>query len=128
MDKRLRQRNYDEATKMRMQGMSLQSIGEKLSLSTTTVWRILRTFAPENVTEFTNEVDDMSKTTKSDETRSDSREQQLLEENARLKAELREARKERDLQTLRADVLDEMINIAERKFDIRIRKKSGVKR
>lgn len=128
MDKRLRQRKCEEAAEMRMQGKSLQSIGEKLSLSKTTVWRMLRTFAPESWTEFTNEVEDMSKTSRSDQSRSGSREQQLMKENARLKAELSEARRERDLQNLRADVLDEMITIAERKFDISIRKKHGVKR
>ena len=126
MDKRLRQRKCEEAAEMRMQGKSLQSIGEKLSVSKTTVWRMLRTFAPESFTEFTNEVEDMSKTSKSG--LSESREQQLMNENARLKAELSEARRERDLQNLRADVLDEMITIAERKFDISIRKKHGVKR
>ena len=39
---------------------------------------------------------------------------------ARLEKELREAR-------LRADFYDEMINVAEKKFDIQIRKKAGAK-
>jgi len=128
MDKKLRQRKYNEAIKMRSQGMSLSAIGEKIGLGTTTVWKMMRNFDLDSIIEETNTVEDMGNKNKTDNGQSKSREQQLMEENARLKAELKEARKERDFQNLRADVLDEMINIAEHKFDIKIRKKSGVKR
>ena len=43
------------------------------------------------------------------------------EKIARLEKELEEAR-------LRADLYDEMINVAEKRFDIQIRKKAGTKR
>lgn len=52
-------------------------------------------------------------TTESDET--------AEEKIARLEKELEEAR-------LRADLYDEIINVAEKKFDIQIRKKAGTKR
>ena len=41
-----------------------------------------------------------------------------------LKSELSRVRKELTYQTMRADAYDEMINIAERQFDVSIRKKS----
>ena len=44
-----------------------------------------------------------------------------------LKAELRKARKEAELEKLRAHAYDTMINIAEETFNIPIRKKSGTK-
>lgn len=43
------------------------------------------------------------------------------EKIARLERELEEAR-------LRADLYDEIINVAEKKFDVQIRKKAGTKR
>lgn len=46
---------------------------------------------------------------------------ELLNKVARLEQELEEAR-------LRADLYDEIINVAEKKFDIQIRKKAGTKR
>ena len=44
-----------------------------------------------------------------------------------LKAELKKARKEAELEKLRAHAYDTMINLAEEKFNIPIRKKSGTK-
>ncbi len=44
-----------------------------------------------------------------------------------LKAQLRQARKEAELEKLRAHAYDTMINLAEEKFNIPIRKKSGTK-
>ena len=116
MNKKLRERQAKKAVELRSLGLPLRSISKKIGLSKSTVWRMLRTFDPENG----YEVEDMEEKDRSD--KSKSREQQLVEEIARLKAELKETRKELDLQNLRADVLDEMINIAERKFEIKIRK------
>ena len=45
-----------------------------------------------------------------------------------LKAQLKQARKEAELEKLRAKVYDTMINVAEETFNIPIRKKSGTKR
>ncbi len=44
-----------------------------------------------------------------------------------LKAQLRQARKEAELEKLRVHAYDTMINLAEEKFNIPIRKKSGTK-
>ena len=44
-----------------------------------------------------------------------------------LKAELRKARKEAELEKLRAHAYDTMISLAEETFNIPIRKKSGTK-
>ena len=109
MDKKLRERKYMEAAKMRSQGYSLRVIGEKVGLGTTTVWKMLRNFDLDSELDDTNEVEKMNNRNRSGKDSSKSREQQLMEENARLKAELKEARKERDFQNLRADVLDEMM-------------------
>lgn len=103
-------------------GLSYRMISEKTGLAKSVVGRFFRNFDPEN--EY--EVEEMKEKDRPE--RKKSREQQLMEENARLKAELKKARKEAEFQNLRADVFDEMINIAEREFGIPIRKKSGVKR
>lgn len=44
-----------------------------------------------------------------------------------LKAQLKQARKEAEFEKLRAHAFDTMINLAEEKFNIPIRKKSGTK-
>ena len=44
-----------------------------------------------------------------------------------LKVELKKARKEAELEKLRAHAYDTMINLAEERFNIPIRKKSGTK-
>ena len=122
MNKFLREKVLRATIELHRQGLSQRKIAKKIGVSQSYVSRILRNFDPGN--EY--EVEDMEERDRSD--KSKSREQQLREENARLKAELKEARQEADFQSLRADVFDEMINIAERKFGISIRKKSGVKR
>lgn len=58
--------------------------------------------------------EDMAKTSKDDQIRE-------------LKAQLKQARKEAELEKLRAHALDTMINLAEKTFNIPIRKKSGTK-
>lgn len=58
--------------------------------------------------------DDMGKKSKDDQIRE-------------LKAQLRQARKEAELEKLRAHAYDTMINLAEETFNIPIRKKSGTK-
>lgn len=58
--------------------------------------------------------DNMAKTSKDDQIRE-------------LKAQLKQARKEAELEKLRAHAYDTMINLAEETFNIPIRKKSGTK-
>lgn len=122
MNKFLRERMLRAVIELHRQGFSQRKIAQKIGVSQSSVSRMLCNFAPE----IEYEVEDMEEKDRSDKGKS--REQQLREENARLKAELKKARQEADFQGLRADVFDEMINIAERKFGISIRKKSGVKR
>ena len=108
---------------LRGMGLSFRAIGQKMRISHMTVLRLFRKFAPmkENENEQMSQKNDNAGEPKG-------RERQLSEENASLRAELNRMRKERDFQSIRADILDEMINIAERKFAIEIRKKSGAKR
>lgn len=62
--------------------------------------------------------------TKEEEMSSKSKEDQIRE----LKAQLRQAQKEAELEKLRAKAYDTMIRVAEEMFNIPIRKKSGTKR
>lgn len=121
---KMREKYYDAAVELRMMGLSLRQIGQKIGISHTSVRRMLRNFDPDN--EF--EVEEMKVKKEPVQSQSKSRERLFIKEIAALKAELRQTRKERDFQSLRAEAFDEMINIAEREFNIEIRKKSGVKR
>lgn len=112
--------------RMRNKGYSYREIGEETGVSKSSVARILRNFDPE-IEKSQKLLESMAKE-KTDNGKQMTREQRLLEEVASLKAELRATRRELDHQTLRAEVLDEIINVAERKFDIEIRKKAGAKR
>lgn len=107
-------------------GYSYREIGEETGVSKSSVARILRNFVPANESSY-ELLKSMAKE-KTDTERQRTREQRLLEEVASLKAELRATRRELDHQTLRAEVLDEIINVAEHKFNIEIRKKAGAKR
>ncbi len=118
------------------EGLSIGRIAKILSMPKTTVWRWIATFAEEKGKNMsarendTKEYQDIDSEVSGKSGRpenaktaacpskpeSESAEQKI----ARLEKELREAR-------LRADFYDEMINVAEKKFDIQIRKKAGAK-
>ena len=119
-------------------GLSIGQIAKILSMSKTTVYRWITNFAEENAKEMSastkinkgltepppNDIQELSQSNQGNKTtdltsqlESESAEQKIV----RLERELREAR-------LRADFYEEMINVAETKFDIQIRKKAGVKR
>lgn len=115
-----------QMVRMRNKGYSYREIGEETGVSKSSVARILRNFVPANESSY-ELLKSMAKE-KTDTERHRTREQRLLEEVASLKAELRATRRELDHQTLRAEVLDEIINVAEHKFNIEIRKKAGAKR
>lgn len=115
-----------QMVRMRNKGYSYREIGEETGVSKSSVARILRNFVPANESSY-ELLKSMAKE-KTDTERQRTREQRLLEEVASLKAELRATRRELDHQTLRAEVLDEIINVAEHKFNIEIRKKAGAKR
>lgn len=115
-----------QMVRMRNKGYSYREIGEETGVSKSSVARILRNFVPANESSY-ELLKSMAKE-KTDTERQRTREQRLLEEVASLKAELRATRRELDHQMLRAEVLDEIINVAEHKFNIEIRKKAGAKR
>ena len=122
-DKKLRRKQLIAAIEMRGIGLSYNEIGKKIGMSKSSVHRMLLNFAPENM----NEVEDM-KADNPNQEEPKSREQRLRDEIATLKSELKAVRKELDYQIIRGEVLDELIDIAERDFKIDIRKKDGAKR
>lgn len=107
-------------------GMSSEKISRYLGLGHTTVWRWISIFAGENP----QTPPDMSKETPTqppqsiaaqNATDSKSPEIQALErEIARLQAELERAE-------IKAELYNRMIDLAEEKFNIPVRKKSGAK-
>lgn len=122
-DKKLRRKQLMAAIEMRGIGLSYVEIGKKIGMSKSSVHRMLLNFDPENI----NEAEEM-KTDDTNQEKPKGREQRLRDEIAALKAELKAVRKELDYQTIRGEVLDELINMAERDFKIDIRKKDGAKR
>ena len=122
-DKELRRKQLIAAIEMRSHGLSYQEIGKKIGMSKSSVHRMLLNFASVKL----KETEEMKADTRSQETPK-SREQRLRDEIDALKSELKSVRKELDYQTIRGEVLDELINIAERDFKIDIRKKDGAKR
>ena len=126
MKETIQERLELQMVRMRNKGYSYREIGEETGVSKSSVARILRNFDPE-IEKSQKLLESMAKE-KTDNGKQMTREQRLLEEVASLKAELRATRRELDHQTLRAEVLDEIINVAEHKFNIEIRKKAGAKR
>ena len=110
------------AAQLREMGFSYRAIAKKIGVSHSAVYRMRRKFAAVTNTEKGT----MGKNLDGERCPK-SEEQRLKEEIASLKAELRSVRKELDYQTIRGEALDEMINIAERNFNISIRKKAGAK-
>ncbi len=112
------------------EGLTCGRIAKILSMNKTTVYRWIAIFAEENKEAMpakkpnkTTKPVSASKEVKapSTSTTSTSSAETPEEKIARLERELRVAQ-------LRADFYDEMINVAEAKFDIQIRKKAGAKR
>lgn len=97
---------------MHESGMSIRAIGRVVGLSGATVWRKITKFAHENKEQ------DMPHTKKDVKPMP---EQDAQARIAELEAKLRMAE-------LARDAYDEMINVAEAKFNIPIRKKAGAKR
>lgn len=118
-------------------GLSVGRIAKVLSMSRSTVYRWIATFAEEKeivmsvkkksakrVSIPTPEYGRIEVQSKQEKAAAQERvkikSESAEEKIARLEKELREAR-------LRADFYDEMINVAEKRFDIQIRKKAGAK-
>ena len=107
------------------EGASVTTISKKISTPSTTIRRWLRDFAEENCIEMTSKK--YSKKTNNkpvgidDKGGAGSGEKALRDEIKRLERELKRER-------LRAYLNEEIINVAEQKFNIQIRKKAGAKR
>lgn len=122
--------HYEQVVQLRATGMSIREIATKTGVSKSVVQRWLSIFAGENLPEMKKKTSTPKRVTgthvpqsnipspqKSQVHKSETSEEKI----ARLEKELEEAR-------LRADLYDEIINVAEKKFDIQIRKKAGTKR
>lgn len=120
------QENRNEVLQLRKAGWSYRAIEQKTGISKSLVWRWCSNFAAESTTK------DMS--------RKNSKPTRLLATPAPLHAEDQQidsqetdtqkiARLERELKNaqLKADFYEEMVNVAEKQFNINIRKKAGAK-
>lgn len=97
-----------------LNGASKYSLSKKYSIATVVIRRWVRIFAPEY--EPTVESSSMAKS------------QSESAEIVALKRALREKELELSRERMRADLLDEIINVAEEQFNISVRKKAGTKR
>ena len=106
-------------------GSTIAAISRKISTPSSTVRRWIRIFAEENCIEMAprkyRKRTDNKHVGPEAQTGSEDREKALLAEIKRLEVELKREK-------LRADLNDEIINVAEQKFNIQIRKKAGAKR
>lgn len=106
------------------EGVSITTISKKISTPRATIRRWLRNIADENHIEMASKKyckkTDCKPVKASNEGGTGSDEKALLNEIKRLERELKRER-------LRADLNEEIINVAEQKFNIQIRKKAGTK-
>ena len=114
---------YDEVIRLHYElGYGENQIAEILPIGHSTAWRWIRKFAAENKGKTTS----MARTKKEAAPKASEGEaevdiQSLKVELSALKDKLKQAE-------MRADLYDEMINVAEKKFKVEIRKKAGAKR
>ena len=107
---RIQQEIYEQ---IRIQGMTWEAVRKKYSLGKSTISHYLRTFESENP----QLAEDMKKKAKLEVVPADYK--KLLEENARLRSELKRAK-------LRADFYEEMVAFGEETYGIDL-KKGGTK-
>jgi len=118
-----KEKYYDEAIRLHFElGYGEDRIAEILPIGHTTAWRWFRKFAAENNGKTTSMARTKKKTApKASDGEAKDDIQSLKEELSALKDKLKQAE-------MRADLYDEMINVAEKKFKVEIRKKAGAKR
>ena len=115
---------YDEAIRLHFElGYGEDRVAEILPIGHTTAWRWFRKFAAENKGKTTA----MARTKKEKKTTKAS-DEEAKDDIRALKAELSAMKAKLKMAELRADLYDEMINVAEKKFKVEIRKKAGAKR
>lgn len=118
-----RERYLNKVLELRSSGMGYTKISKIIPVAEETIRRWCIKFASEN----TNEV----MTTRKDQitdNHSPSRQESLSEDMVSLQTEIMRLRKELTKAEIKAEAYDELINVAESKFGIRIRKKAGAKR
>ena len=127
-----RQKYYDEVIRLHFEkGYGEDRIAKILPIGHTTVNRWIANFVAEN--EHNSDFIVMRKKTHTNKPQiQHNAEQQAsnlsnLEEIAKLKSEIEQLRKELDFEKLKSQAYNTMIDIAEKKFSISIRKKRGAK-
>jgi hypothetical protein len=115
---------YDEAIRLHFElGYGEDRIASVLPIGHTTAWRWIRKFAAENKVTTTP----MSRTKKA-KTSPGASDGEAKDDIQSLKAELSALKAKLKMAEMRADLYDEMIKVAEKKFKVEIRKKAGAKR
>ena len=122
--------HYEAVVTLRKQGASIREIAEKTGVAKSAVQRWLSIFAGEKLpamkksqTKQKNRICGVHPPENNSEPSAEPVEEgneTLQERLLRLEKALKEAR-------MRADLYEEIINVAEKKFDIQIRKKAGTK-
>ena len=122
----LREQYYNKAIELRSSGMSCESISKIIPVSAETIRRWYNKFADGNyqrvrVMKKKGNKAEPSEPTSALQSQPESNDvKELQEELKRLRAQLRDAE-------IKAEAYDELINVAEAKFNIQIRKKAGAK-
>ena len=118
-----REMYFDEVIRLHYElGYGETKIAEIIPIDHTTAWRWIRKFAAENKGKTTS----MARTKK--KAASKACDGETKEDIQSLKAELSALKDKLKQAEMRADLYDEMINVAEKKFKVEIRKKAGAKR
>jgi hypothetical protein len=110
------------------EGMDYRSISEILPVSFASIGYWIRNFAKEykNKTEIMEAISNLDESLR-DASKKAKGNTDSFKDTDTLKAELASLKEELKYQRLRADAYDEMINVAEAQFNIKIRKKVGAK-
>lgn len=121
--KKLRANYHSKVLELSSSGMSVKEISSLFPISQSTVYHWIRIFADENAQE-TEPMDE-----KIAELRGCSPELPASDSDVEsLRARIRELESALTKAEIKAEAYDEMINVAESKFHIQIRKKAGAKR
>ena len=112
------------------EGMDYRSISEILPVSFASIGYWIRTFAKEykSKTEIMEAISNLDKSSREQSRKAtDKSNCGSSKDTASLESELANLKEELKYQRFRADAYDEMINVAEEQFNIKIRKKVGAK-
>ena len=119
---------YNEVMRLYFEeGLGSLRITHLVPVSRSTILRWIRNFVSENP-EYRYQMQKASTPKLVDSVADEQQKEASLEEIKALKEELGRLKVQLQKAELRADLYDEMINVAEKQFNIPIRKKAGVKR